>query len=1727
MAKNTSLRTEIIVTCNAKNADAEIKNIKKSIKALDKEINDLQKQGKGDSPYAKWLRNLRSSLNNFQRESVRGAERVKNAVDNLTGTSTNELRRARRAAQQFRDSLAANDKQFAEANANLAKIQAQIDKNTGAVNKHGSAWKTTIKNMMAYVGVFGALNMVKSKIEEIISMNNKLSDQMANIRKVSNLPMGDIKALTQNIYKQDTRTNPTEMLDIAYSGAKLGMGNGGIDQLAAFTRSANVVNVALKEDMGPEALTALSKIVENMGLIKSMGVEESMNKVGSAMFRLSSTSTATSSNIVEFARRLTAMARVAGITTDQLLALGSASDSMYLAPEVAATAFTKLFSSLQTNHNLIEKTLTIPPGTINSYFKQGEAMKAVVLIFQKMHDMGNMNALKPIFKDLGSDGARLMNVMTAMAKNVDMLKTHLNTSSEAYKEGTAVLDEYNIQQQTSQALMERANNLWSKTFVNAENVDVVHEFAQGWYDITKSFTSSQLAIVCVKSTIEGILFLLKALVFLVPAIIAGFGAQGLVLVFTNLVSVISSLGAALRKVYAAYVALNMATKANIWVAVGTAIAFVAARLLEVSSSAEKATGFMQGFDKSLRGAGASIADSVVELESYKRAIEGAAVGTERRTLAINNFNKKFGSYLSHLLTEKSTAKDLALAYEEVNKALQKKAYLELRDKDLKQQIVPRAGHERNLGMDYDNSIAGTSSSGFNSAYLRKFWQENRGKTFDQMAYMLNQAMFNTPLNDKTYNRVRYLDANSATDEIPDEFSSKIKNSYVAKKGIRRFGRKDVASAQARFFLALRYLRTYGGFQNAITAVDKKYQGLNLDAVSQQEDLGSLDNNAPDKDAIKAAKAAASAARAARAKKIRDANERFKNAKEEATAVVSAIDEYYTLQKEAIEQMYNDGKITRIKADNLKMWLENRRLQIQVEAHKALGGRDNQFEELKKQIGWGYDRVDQSSNSDASEKIIQRFNGPATYRLLASFSGGDGMPDGRSVINDINKKGAEMKLKLTEANGKVIKAVDNYFNQFNVVKDVSDDLAQQLTDMGVVFEKPKNFFKAQEADHKDSLELDASSIGLPDVTVSGAAPKTTQVQLLEAFIKNGSKNYGFDASSVQQLGDWLKTFVTGGDWDAVDDKGTSPNKTQFDDWAKLMQNMEAWVQDIPKYQREIQSFYISLLSAEDNYYNKVKSNTDREKRVLNERWNRGSLGKYYEQRERDLQVAAQVQSIYGRGESSAFLNTQEMARNNGFADNIANDPEVLRIHAQMEAMKQKLVLARQTEKDEQAIRDAERAAEDAELAYANTINTKIKERMDLLQQWVDPLQEFSESVGDAFIQMTESARDGQEALREATENMVKTFAKMTIDMIAEQVKMEIKRALFHSQMLKSEEEYQQGMQDTNEQGHQSIFKKLASFFNKRKKESSDANKSENKQTQDSGKEQSKIVDESSNLQLKAKTELATKGAEITQKMEEQSSQAKIEAATTDANTTASETQGNVFAGIASGAAKIIGKLGWWGIPLVAVIQGLLMGLLNSALGKLFGGKNKSATTNTKIVSGMLTYDSGNVESFAGAIDKKTYPVVGNDGKVYAAKPTDKLVTGLLTEPIATMVNGVPSLVAERGPEMIIGRETTQALMMARPDIISEIVKFDRAHSGRTYRAYDGGNVAEIASLPSTSSQQETQAISANLVATLQSMMPAMEAFVRQLQRPISAQIGMFGRDGLYDSMSKASKFMRGK
>lgn len=251
--------------------------------------------------------------------------------------------------------------------------------------------------------------------------------------------------------------------------------------------------------------------------------------------------------------------------------------------------------------------------------------------------------------------------------------------------------------------------------------------------------------------------------------------------------------------------------------------------------------------------------------------------------------------------------------------------------------------------------------------------------------------------------------------------------------------------------------------------------------------------------------------------------------------------------------------------------------------------------------------------------------------------------------------------------------------------------------------------------------------------------------------------------------------------------------------------------------------------------------------------------------------------------------------------------------------------------------------------------------------------------------------------------------------------------------------------------------------------------------------------------------------------------------------AARTQAGMTFSIAGAIGKCFDFLGPIAGPIAAAgVMATLMGLLQWALNSAFsGGKKKSTTntTNTKLVTGMLTYDSGNVQDLK--------PFLADNGEVYWAKEDDgKQMQGvkMLTSPTATTVNGQPSLVAERGPEIVIGRETTHAMMMNNPGLLKALVNYDRNYSGRNSarRAFDNGNVGDVLATGTqagggnlSSGASATGDLVTASIASNAALLQAVNALIQRLNEPINAKINMYGRDGLHDSLNKANQFMKNK
>ena len=1603
----TGKKTQIVITANAAVAKKVMDELQQRIDVIKQKMASLDVTTKQGQREFKKLEKELVSYNSAAAQNITNTERISKAMKNLSGTSLNELKRALSAAKSELGKMSAGDKGLKQMQGNIKALQGQIDKLTGSVHKQGGAWNTAMKNLTAYVGMFALFNKAKDLVTGAIKKNLEYSGSLTDIRKVSGLTMDQVKQLSTELAKIDTRTSVDGLAQLAYQGAKLGMGKYGVEGMAQFVKAADKINVAIGEEMGEEALPALSKMVEVMGLIPKMGIDKAMEATGSAMFKLSSTSTSTSNDIVEFAKRLTGVARTAGITTDQLLALGSASSSMMLMPEVASTAMGKFIVALQKNHNLIAKELGIPDETIKNLYASGHAMDAIVLVLEKMRDKGNMNALGGIFKDLGSDGQRLVTAMVTMSKNVDILKDHLYESKEAFDEATAVTNEYNMQQQSAIGILERANNLWEKAFVNPDGVDAVKDMALWWYEMSKTMTNSPLLKGTLQVALQAILIALKSVATLLPVIIGYMTSQGIysgLLLIKNfgaaLVSAVKQIYAyvtAARTATAAQTGLNSAMKLNPWIALASIIVAVAGAVYGYAQQAkEAAKAEMEAakraneWKNNLKIAQSETDTTTRKLHSYKVAMEKLNLSQAERSRQISQFNRDFRSYISKLGIEIKSVDDLRKNYKALAEEIQRATYYSLREK-AKEDVMPKFQQDR---LNAENRVKNA---------LKSF--QSRGSGFTSKGIM---EMFAKGANANwIYRQIIKGDRTNVDDKGINFEGTTGRYSYTTKSGatIRSGGNQELLSA----------LRHY---QNATYRERNKYKEINDyfgDFVPEDyhpwvdDEVGTLDNDAPDKDAI---------AQERRDKRDRERawREELKQKQDEANAIMDNVRNFYERQINAKMKQAVSLGMDKSEQDLFVEPVKQRMNQALEQVRLAIAGQANTWEQFK--LAMKDDLIEQTDEtgvnlSEGLLKGITSNNIDALRKKLNELGNSLNRPLNSILAEVFAKatKNAQANLKLVTQQQEARRKAIQEHDYTGVVQQNAYDLFNTMGYANPTEEE--TVVKKTIVDGKEVFDTSAFD-----------KRKANIIAMFEKARTDIDKVFSIDVSNVEGQGLLLK-LLFGDDTDGMGKRIAETLGSSSEEW---------------------QAFYQKLIQYNDEYESANKKRDDERKKLNDYAW---SNTDYYKEYQKALPGAEQEVAIKG-----SYRNAGQRM---GMESVSASDPELELMKARMEFAQRYYTFLEEHNATEQQLADARKSIMAEQANYAKKLTGDMFEQYNSLLTFMGPLQNFGESVGDAFATMTENAAEGRKALKTALKQMIKSFATNTLQMISQQ---QIDRA------------------QTTAHYNQLLLMQQA-FGN-----------------------------------AKVQGENATGTALLTAKTVNNQTEEQLEV--THQEVMAALRSAGIFGWCVSTLGPIAGPIAY------SAMMAILMGLLNFAISKI-GGSDKANNSNTKssnikVTSNMLTYDSGNVQDLR--------PFVGNDGSLYWATEDNKPHNGvsLLTQPTATTINGQPSLVAENGPELVIGRETTQAMMMNNPQLLKALVNYDRNYSGR--RAYDNGNIAETSATIAPQSPATDEMVSAQANTNI-ALLQAVNTLLQRLEQPIEAKIDMYGRGKLYDSMTKANQFMRNK
>lgn len=762
---------------------------------------------------SKQFEQLRSALDGIALEEKRvGAvtKEMQAVLDQPKGRSFNELKIAVEEGRKQLNSMSRTTKEAQKAYDELAaKVRdADLELKTLQNTEKGttSSFEKAVSRLKTYITLYMGTAVAIQKLDTTVDDLMTLSDKMGEVRKTTGFTAEQVGRLSDNLTKLDTRTPVQNLMEISAAAGQLGLTS--LEDVQGFTEAANMMLIALPE-MGQEAATEMMKVAIATGEVKKIqdqmrqGTIEgssasavAMEKIGSTIDRLRATTAASAPPITDFVKRVGAVGAQSGITVDQVAALGATVNALGMGTEMAATVVSRMIPALKNHAFDLAQAIGVTPDTIRNLVDGGKGMEAILMILQHIKDQ-NLNAdgidkllgiggMGEIMKELDQRGARAGIVFAGLSQNVDELRKNLITANDAYTEGTAILDEYNKMNDTTAAKWERLKNQMEEFFVSDANQRALGILIDALRVVVNWLTGDGGFSVALRSLI----------------VLAATWRLGIANMAVGVVQSFSKIGEAIGLVKGKMTALQ---KANVWVALATAVAYVAYKFITYKNAVDKAS-------EALGKAKENIAEAEERFEGYWKKIEH----TNNALLRAQAYHNGLSAEVDKL--RKSTDKGSAAT------ALLSKKQGELKNSE---NAVTKASNDHRVAIGNLNSIY--------SRYLGFLLTER------------NYALMAADAHDKIAAAIRRemlaKEKDAAISEVRSKYTSDIASDYgdlnqmlVNKGGLSRTQASRAMSALEKFLrTGFHYDSSRGvSMANADIISQLKSSGLNVKGTTAQE-----------------------------------------------------------------------------------------------------------------------------------------------------------------------------------------------------------------------------------------------------------------------------------------------------------------------------------------------------------------------------------------------------------------------------------------------------------------------------------------------------------------------------------------------------------------------------------------------------------------------------------------------------------------------------------------------------------------------------------------------------------------------------------------------------------------------------------------------------------------------------------------------------------------------------
>lgn len=446
------------------------------------------------------------------KETKRQMQLVNNTMANLKTSSIRDLEYSIKALNQQMQGMQRGTEQFKQMELKAKQLKAELQ----AVRAEGVAQESWIKRSADWfnrmqglaLGAVAAISGITFTVKKCVEEYAKMDDEMTNVRKYTGQAAEEVERMNEDFKKLDTRTPRQKLNQLAEDAGRLGITS--TAAVEEFVDGADKINVALGDDLGDKAVSQIGKLAQMFGEDKTKGLRGAMLATGSAVNELAQNSSASAGYLVDFTARVAGVGKQAGFTQAQIMGLASVLDQNMQQDETAATAVQNLLAKMFQDSSKFAKIAGLNVKDFAKTLKE-DANGALLQFLAAMRAKGGFADLAPMFEEMKMDGSRATGVLTVLADKLDDIKTAQNLANEAYSEGTSVLNEFETQNESVQAQLDKA----SKKFL-----DLSIELGQKLYPAARyCISAASLGVRALSTLVDFVKDYWRILIVLTAAIV--------------------------------------------------------------------------------------------------------------------------------------------------------------------------------------------------------------------------------------------------------------------------------------------------------------------------------------------------------------------------------------------------------------------------------------------------------------------------------------------------------------------------------------------------------------------------------------------------------------------------------------------------------------------------------------------------------------------------------------------------------------------------------------------------------------------------------------------------------------------------------------------------------------------------------------------------------------------------------------------------------------------------------------------------------------------------------------------------------------------------------------------------------------------------------------------------------------------------------------------------------